>query len=98
MPDLPPYILRNEQGWYISLKVQPGAKKSELAGLIDGLLRVRLCAPAVENKANQALCEFMAEALQVKKNKVRLASGEKSRLKKLFVPEEAGPVFDNLPC
>lgn len=78
------------------VKVQPGAKKTELAGLSEGLLRVRLAAPAVDNKANAALLEFMASQLGIRKNKISLAAGDKSRQKRLFVPREAGPDFSGL--
>lgn len=78
------------------VKVQPGAKKTELAGTSEGLLRVRLAAPAVDNKANSALLEFMAAQIGTRKNKIQLASGEKSRKKRLFVPREAKPDFTAL--
>lgn len=93
----PPYVSRSDDGWYVNVKVQPGAKKSEISGVSeDNLLRIRLAAPAVENKANQALVEFVAKKLQVKKNKVTLTSGDKSRQKRLFIPAEATPDWTGL--
>lgn len=91
-----PFIQETTQGWQLLVKVQPGAKKTELAGLSEGLLRVRLAAPAVDNKANAALLEFMADKLGIRKNKIRLAAGDKSRQKRLFVPSEAEPDFSIL--
>lgn len=91
-----PFVTRAASGWYIAVRVQPGAKKSELSGTAENMLRVRLAAPAVENKANQALLEFMAGLLNVKKNKVSLAAGEKSRQKRLFIPAEAAPDWSAL--
>lgn len=86
-----PFVTGAEDGWYLNVRVQPGAKKSELCGMAGGALRVRLAAPAVENKANLALLDFMAKALGLKKNKVILAGGEKSRQKRLFIPAGAAP-------
>lgn len=91
-----PFVTRTAEGWYLSVRVQPGAKKSELAGAAENMLRVRLAAPAVENKANQALLEFMAVLLGIKKNKIILAGGEKSRQKRLFIPVEAAPDWSAL--
>lgn len=88
---LPGFIQHGEHGWYILVKVQPGAKKSELCGESDGLLRIRLNAPAVENKANIALLEFLAEMLGIRKNKLALASGEKSRIKRVLILPDANP-------
>lgn len=95
-PALPVCVQATESGWYIALKVQPGARKTELCEIADGNLRIRLNAPAVENKANEVLLEFMAGVLGVKKNKTVLASGDRSRLKKVFVPREAGPDFSKI--
>lgn len=86
-----PFVTQTDDGWYLNIRVQPGAKKSEICGVAESSLRVRLAAPAVENKANQALMEFMAKKLGLKKNKVSLASGEKSRQKRLFIAAESAP-------
>jgi uncharacterized protein (TIGR00251 family) len=92
----PPFIQATAQGWHLLVKVQPGAKKTELAGQTEGMLRVRLAAPPVDNKANAALLEFMAAQIKVRKNKIRLAAGDKSRQKRLFIPSEAKPDFSAL--
>jgi uncharacterized protein (TIGR00251 family) len=92
----PVFIQPAEAGWYLRLKVQPGAKKNELCGESEGCLRLRLAAPAVDNKANTALLNFLTEILRVKKNRIRLVSGEKSRRKKIFIPADARPVFTAL--
>ncbi len=97
-PDLSgvPCVITAADGWYVLVWVQPGAKKSELCGVSDSMLKIRLAAPAVDNKANQALLEFMAEKLQIRKNKVILAGGDKSRKKKLFIPAGVSPHWDGI--
>lgn len=77
--------------WRVRVWVQPGAKKSEVDGLHDGRLKLRLQAPAVENKANKALVVFVAKLLGLKKNRVRLERGEKSRAKTLIIEAETNP-------
>ena len=68
-----------------AVHVQPRASKNEVAGVIAGALKIRLQAPAVEDRANQALCAFLAELLKRPKSAVRLLSGERSRSKRVEV-------------
>ena len=68
-----------------AVRVQPRASKNEVSGVMDGALKIRLQAPAVENRANQALCEFLAELLKRPKSAVRLLSGERSCTKRVEV-------------
>jgi uncharacterized protein (TIGR00251 family) len=67
------------------VRVQPRASKNELAGVIGGALKVRLQAPAVENRANEALCEYLADLLKTPKSAVRILSGDRSRTKRLEI-------------
>jgi uncharacterized protein len=67
------------------VRVQPYASKNEVAGVMAGALKIRLQAPAVEDRANQALCAFLAELLKRPKSAVRLLSGERSRSKRVEV-------------
>jgi uncharacterized protein len=69
----------------LDLHVQPGAKKSEFAGEHGGRMKLRLAAPAVEGKANEALVEFLAGYFGVPKRNVRIAAGLKSRLKRVVI-------------
>jgi uncharacterized protein len=68
-----------------AVRVQPRASKNEVAGVIDGALKIRLQAPAVEDRANQALCALLAELLKRPKSAVRLLSGERSRSKRVEI-------------
>jgi uncharacterized protein (TIGR00251 family) len=71
---------------HIEVKAQPGASKTEAAGLKDGRLRVRLAAAPEDGKANAELCRFLAAALGCPRREVVLLRGEKSRLKTLSAP------------
>ena len=68
-----------------AVRVQPRASKNGVAGVMDGALKIRLQAPAVEDRANQALCTFLAELLKRPKSAVRLLSGERSRSKRVEI-------------
>ena len=65
----------------LTLHIQPGAKKTEFAGLHGEALKIRLAAPPVDGKANEALIRFIAETLGLPKAAVNLKSGQTSRRK-----------------
>lgn len=69
----------------LTLHIQPGAKKTEFAGLHGDALKIRLAAPPVDGKANAALLKFVAETLGMAKTAVSLKSGSTSRRKVLEV-------------
>lgn len=69
----------------LALHIQPGAKRTEVAGLHGDALKLRLAAPPVDGKANAALLAFVAEALGLPKSAVTLKSGQTSRQKVVAV-------------
>lgn len=82
--------------WDLLLWVQPGAKKHEVVGLHEGRLKIRLAAPAVENKANKALLGYLAKTLKVRQSQFSLESGECSRQKRLRLTTSTEPDWDTL--
>ena len=67
------------------VRVQPRASRDEIAGVIGGALKVRLQAPALEDRANTALCKYLAKLLKTPKSAVRILSGERSRIKRVEI-------------
>ena len=67
------------------VRVQPRASQDEIAGVMNGALKVRLRAPALEDRANESLCEYLAELLKTPKAAVRILSGHHSRSKRVEV-------------
>jgi len=67
------------------VRVQPRASRDEIAGEMGGALKVRLRAPAVEDRANEALVEFLAQLLKTPRSAVRILSGERSRTKRIEI-------------
>lgn len=65
----------------LTLHIQPGAKRSEVAGIHGEALKIRLAAPPVDGKANDALLRFIAERLELPRAAVVLKSGQSSRHK-----------------
>lgn len=78
------------------VRAVPNAKKSEWVGWeedprVGRVVRVRIAAPPVEGKANEALRKFLARHLGVPKSKVTLEKGDSSRLKTFEVPDGSVP-------
>ncbi|OGS91845.1 MAG: YggU family protein [Gallionellales bacterium GWE2_58_10] len=65
----------------LALHVQPGAKRSGIAGLYGAALKIRLAAPPIEGRANEALLKFIAELFGVPLRQVELKQGGQSRHK-----------------
>ena len=63
----------------LRVRVTARASRDELAGLRDGVLHVRVSAPPVDGKANQAVCKLIARALGVGRTSVTVVKGERSR-------------------
>ena len=68
-----------------AVRVQPRASREEIAGVHDGAMKIRISAPAVENRANAALVDFLARVLKTPKSAVRIQGGEHSRTKRVEV-------------
>lgn len=69
----------------LTLHVQPGAKRTEVAGRHGDALKIRLAAPPVEGRANEALLRFVAETFGVPLRQVELRQGGQSRHKVVAV-------------
>ena len=72
-------------GVLLQLSVVPNAKRTEVDGLHDGALRVRLAAPPIDGRANEALVAWLAKSLGVARRDVELLRGESSRRKQVAV-------------
>ncbi|MGC2457614.1 MAG: DUF167 domain-containing protein [Gallionellaceae bacterium] len=69
----------------LTLHVQPGARRSEVAGLHGEALKIRLAAPPIDGRANDALLRFIADVLEVPLRNVELRQGAQSRHKTVQV-------------
>jgi hypothetical protein len=93
----PVWVRPDGDGWLLELHVQPGAKRTGAVGEHGGRLKLKIAAPAVDNKANAHLLAWLAVRLGVSKSAVRLVRGETSRQKTVAVPGVETPwlVIDN---
>jgi uncharacterized protein (TIGR00251 family) len=68
-----------------AVRVQPRAGRDEIVGEYQGALKIRLATPPVDGRANEALRKLLASRLNVPLSAVRIASGERSRTKRIEV-------------
>jgi hypothetical protein len=77
---------RREEGRLVlQLHVQPGARRTEAAGVHGGRLKVRLAARAVDGAANDALVQFLAGEFGVPRRQVLIEAGARARHKRVAV-------------
>lgn len=81
----PAWLRATDGDVLLALHIQPGAKRTEVAGEHGQALKVRLGAPPVDGKANDCLVAFLAERLGVPKARVAIEAGATSRAKRVRV-------------
>jgi uncharacterized protein len=68
-----------------AVRVQPRASRDEIAGEWQDALKIRLTAPPVDDRANEALRRLLAARLKVPLSAVRIAAGGHSRTKRVEI-------------
>ena len=81
MIDLEPHA----EGVLLPVRAQPGAKRNEIRGVQDGMLKVSVTQAPEKGKANKALAEVLAKGLGLRKSQVELVGGETSSHKRFLV-------------
>lgn len=80
-------------GVKLHLFIQPKASKNEVIGPHNGEIKIKLCAPPVDGKANEELIAFLSEIFAVPKRQITLLKGETHRHKTVEIdgvsPEDA---------
>lgn len=74
-------LVENAGGVSFRVRATPRARSCSVAGVVEGVLCVRVAAPPVEGKANEVLREYLARLLGVRTSAVRISSGDRSRHK-----------------
>jgi uncharacterized protein len=85
VPETCPCLRPHAAGACLSIAVAPNARRSEVAGLHDGALRIRLAAQPIDGRANDALLAWLADELELPKRGVELLSGQKGRRKQIVL-------------
>jgi hypothetical protein len=79
-------VRRDGERVSFTIRVTPRASANAVGGERDGALLVRVTAPPVEGKANDAVVELLAAALDLPRTAVRLERGGAARTKRVSVP------------
>jgi len=75
---------------HLEVRVVPNASRTEITGWVDGALKVRVQAPALDGRANEAVCAHLATRLGLPRRAVVLESGSRSRRKRVLVTGLSG--------
>lgn len=72
-------------GFRLAVQISPNGKKSEVLSITDDAVRIRLQAPPVDGKANEALVRFIADRCRLPKSHIQITHGFTSRKKLLEI-------------
>lgn len=72
-------------GIRLAVQITPNAKKSEVIGVLDDVLKIRLHAQPIDGKANEALVRYLAEALALPRSAVDITHGHTAKRKTIDI-------------
>jgi uncharacterized protein (TIGR00251 family) len=70
----------------LRIKAVPGSSINKIADIQEGVLRIKIKAPAVEGAANKELIKFLSKTLRIAKSDIDILKGETSKIKSIRVP------------
>jgi len=79
-------IEKKADGIPLNIYVQPKSAKTEVSGIHNNALKIRITAPPADNRANQMCLKFLAKQLNLPKSSLELISGKTGRSKQIFIP------------
>jgi uncharacterized protein (TIGR00251 family) len=80
-----PWLTEHPDGVVITVRATPRGKRTEIIGVIDGALRIRVQAPPVDGKANKVLIKFLSRQLGCPASAISLIGGATARHKRLHI-------------
>ena len=80
-------LRESKKGLTFDIQVIPHASRTEIAGVQEGALKIKVTAPPVEGAANEACIKLLAKELALKKSQMEISSGAKSRKKTVLVKD-----------
>ena len=82
---MPNYILETTEGIVFSVKLVPNSSFSKVVDYTDDYIRIKISSPPIENRANKELIDFCSDLFDINKSKIKIVSGEKSKIKKVLL-------------
>jgi uncharacterized protein (TIGR00251 family) len=80
-------IRETKNGLSFDIHVNPHASRAQIAGIADGILKVKVTAPPVEGAANDACIELLAKKLRLRKSLLKISAGARGRKKTILVSD-----------
>jgi hypothetical protein len=80
-------LKESKKGITFDIQVIPNASRTEIAGVQEGVFKVKVTAPPVEGAANDACIKLLAKELGLKKSQMEISSGAKSRKKTVLIKD-----------
>jgi uncharacterized protein (TIGR00251 family) len=91
---------RNADGILLHVRLTPKSGSSRVCGRTmhgeKSVVKMQVTAPPEDGKANAAVAELVADWIGISKSRVAVVSGQKSRLKSLFLKGNADELFEKL--
>ena len=78
-------IREDNDGVIFSAKIVPASSRTAIAGLLDGMVKIKVAAPPEKGKANQLLLSFLAKQLGIKTKALSIISGQSSAVKQIKI-------------
>ncbi len=76
-----------DNGVIIAVKLVPNSSFNKIVDYCSEFIRIKISAPPIENKANKELVEFLSDCFKVNRSKIKIISGDKSKLKRIFISD-----------
>ncbi len=76
-----------DNGVIIAVKLVPNSSFNKIVDYCSEFIRIKISAPPIENKANKELIEFLSDCFKISRSKIKIISGDKSKLKKIFISD-----------
>ena len=80
-------LKESKKGITFDIQVIPNASRTEIAGVQEGVFKVKVTAPPMEGAANEACIKLLAKELGLKKSQMEISSGAKSRKKTVLIKD-----------
>jgi len=76
-------VRQTDEAVIFTAKIVPGSSRTEVSGTFDGMIKIKVSAPAEKGKANDALLKFLAASLGLKKKQLTIISGHTNQVKQI---------------
>lgn len=80
-------LRETKNGVSFDIHVNPHASRAEIAGIAEGMLKVKVTAPPVEGAANEACIALLSKKLGLRKSQMDISMGAKGRKKTILVTD-----------